>query len=37
MEFVDLLVCTEVGNAIVAQVMEPIDITELRSNYEPLK
>jgi tryptophanyl-tRNA synthetase len=37
MEFVDLLVRTEIGNAIVAQVMEPIDITALRSNYEPLK
>jgi hypothetical protein len=37
MEFVDLLEREMVGNAIRVQAMEPIDITELRSNYEPLK
>ena len=36
MEFVDLLAREAIGNAIVAQAMEPIDITELRGNYEPL-
>jgi tryptophanyl-tRNA synthetase len=37
MEFVDLLEREAIGNAIVAQTMEPIDITELLSNYEPLR
>jgi hypothetical protein len=37
MEFVDLNMREAIGNSIVVQAMEPIDITELRGNYEPLK
>jgi hypothetical protein len=37
MEFADLNMREAVGSAIVAQAMEPIDITELRGNYEPLQ
>jgi tryptophanyl-tRNA synthetase len=37
MEFADLNMQEAVGSAIVAQAMEPIDITELRGNYEPLQ
>jgi tryptophanyl-tRNA synthetase len=37
MEFVDLLAREAIGNAIVAQAMDPIDISELRGNYDPLR
>jgi tryptophanyl-tRNA synthetase len=37
MEFVGLNMREAVGSAIVAEAMEPIDITEFQSNYDPLQ
>lgn len=37
MEFVDLLAREAIGKRISVQAMEPIDITELRGNYDPLR
>ena len=37
LEFVSLLATREIGGAIVAQANDPINITELLGNYEPLQ
>jgi tryptophanyl-tRNA synthetase len=37
LEFVDLLGASPVGQVMADQVREPIDITELMGNYQPLK